>query len=388
MRWMSLLFVFAWGCDDGGSSPEQELQTDAAVDGGAATADAMAEAADVPPPEPDLAPGPAVEGQLYEDQNRSDVSTYLSAYEGDVDGPIEGAVIRLLGADRETVTDADGHFRFGGLADGQYVVAPEFPEAVCARKNCAPHFSSALAEGRAVVLTVGDSIPVIGDEPLFPARLATLLAPVADVEDRNVAVAGSTSTQWLPGAVHFEERVQPNVAEADLMIISIGGNDILQYAGNPAHLADIPGAIQGARELVIQIAMNVRQLIEAARETNPELDVAFCLYVNYAQAQTNQFWSLAKGLLGEEEIAGILELARQVLPAEEGVVLVDLFEAARDTDIDSILLEGDALHFNDIGQTLYAETLFETLGGVLVGFSPLPHGRAPIGLEPGYSFLP
>ncbi len=134
--------------------------------------------------------------------------------------------------------------------------------------------------------------------------------------------------------------------------------------------------------------MNVRSTIEAAREANEDLDVAFCLYVNYAAAQSNQFWTLAKGLLGEEEITGILELARQVLPADEGIVMVDLFEAAQDVDIDSILLMGDALHFNDVGQTLYAETIFETLGGVLVGINPLPHGRTPIGLEPGYSFLP
>lgn len=388
---VAALALTAMACDDGSSSAEREGDGDGGqllTDGGAGGDDGGMVEPDAAPPEPDAAPGPAVVGRMYDDENRSDVSAFLGAYEAEEDAPIEGAAVQLLGTDRDTETDAEGVFRFGGVEDGQYVVAPEFPEATCARKNCAPHFLAALAAGEATILTIGDSIPVIGDEPLFPARVARLLEDVADVTDNNVAVAGSTSTQWLPGAMHYEQRVVPNVADADLMIISIGGNDILQYAGNPALLGDIPAAIQGARELVIEIAMNVRTTIEAARELNPELDVAFCLYVNYAQAQTNQFWSLAKGLLGEEEITGILELARQVLPADEGVVLVDLFEAAQDVDVDSILLMGDALHFNDVGQTLYAETIFETLGGVLVGINPLPHGRTPIGMEPGYSFLP
>jgi len=49
----------------------------------------------------------------------------------------------------------------------------------------------------------------------------------------------------------------------------------------------------------------------------------------------------------------------------------------------------DSLHFNNLGQTLYAEEIFKSLGGVLVGPSPLEFNqRSPLGLETAFSVTP
>ena len=49
----------------------------------------------------------------------------------------------------------------------------------------------------------------------------------------------------------------------------------------------------------------------------------------------------------------------------------------------------DPLHFNALGQTVYAETIFQVLGGVLIGESPLePNGSAPLGSRHLFSWVP
>ena len=50
----------------------------------------------------------------------------------------------------------------------------------------------------------------------------------------------------------------------------------------------------------------------------------------------------------------------------------------------------DQLHFNDEGQTRYAEAIFQTMGGVLVGESPLGdlEGVTPLGLIQSYGLAP
>ncbi len=75
--------------------------------------------------------------------------------------------------------------------------------------------------------------------------------------------------------------------------------------------------------------------------------------------------------------------ARNSVPPEENVLLVDVFGASQDLPVDDYLY--DALHFNDLGQTLYTEEIFLTLGGVLIGPTPLSStDRTPLGTERSY----
>lgn len=418
-RWLGgwVLGLCLFACDDGGEgSTHQEGPADAAAQSDSAAdamapddaapdvapaPDAAADPADAAPedapdagPEPDAAapdaaPANTITGRLYEDGDGTDESVYASAFDPAHDTPLPDLSVTLLGPDgeRQTTTDAEGRYAFEALAEGTWLAAPEVPEGRrCARRNCPRRFVEAVRAGRVKIVTFGDSVPVVGDAPFFPDRLATLLSDLADVNSVNVAVAGSKSTEWVPGERHFENRLRPEAADADLVLISIGGNDLVEYAADPAHLRNIPAAVEGAHMLVARVADNILTTVRAIREINPTVDVAFCLYVNYTQSRRQQIWVLATRLLGEENIRSVLESARRLIPEDSSMMLVDLYGAATDLPLDDYLY--DPLHFNDLGQTLYAEEILRALGGVHVGPSPLPHGRASFGADQTWSFLP
>ena len=332
---------------------------------------------------------PGIEGLLYWDRDASNMSVHLAGYDESVDEPLAGARVRLLGPNGEQTVSScrDGTFAFGPLEDGIYHVAPEQPEGTrCTRKNCAPSTAKALSKGEITVVTFGDSIPTEGDNTRFPSRLADLLGDLAEIDNRNVAVGGSTSPDWLPGTRNFEQQLGPHIEDADVIIVSLGGNDVTRYASNPAVLAGgVEGAIEGAYDVVEQVVANIQEILLAVRERNPSVDFVYCLYVDYSKAEQDRFWSLIRGVLGEDSVRDIHNRARTAIPDDQGIILVDVFGATEDLVVDDLL--ADTLHLNGAGHTLYAEEIFEVLGGVLVGESPIPtYGSSPLGLEKIFSF--
>ncbi|MCA9537702.1 MAG: hypothetical protein KC620_02365 [Myxococcales bacterium] len=385
--------------------PEADMAPPEA-DQGPPEADMAPPEADMAPPEVDAEPMPPVDepvgecgqmaddkrvnGWLYVDEDGSDQSPYAGGYDPEVDtARPEGAVL-IVGHDGQKAADVcdDGSYVSPELMPGTYLVMPDVPEGMrCSQRNCTGRFARAIAEdGGAVMLTFGDSIAVIGDPVLFPERVTTLFAPLAEIENRNIAVAGTTSTDWLPGGQLFENRLRPQLAEADVILITIGGNDLMAYVSNPALLQNIPAAIEGARDLVVEIVANVITIIHAIREVNPDADIAYLLYADYSQATENVLWGLAGNLLGQQTISEILELARSLIPTDDAhLLLADMYGAADGLPLHDYLF--DALHFNDMGQTIYAEEVFRTLGGVYIGDSPLSHGVAPLGLRRSYGVI-
>ncbi|MCA9548312.1 MAG: SGNH/GDSL hydrolase family protein [Myxococcales bacterium] len=397
-RWMTVGALAALGlagCDDGGqASPALELAADAGAGGaGAAGGTGGAGGAggaggEVPP---DCSPTEGgVHGTLYTDSDGSDASFYLAGM-GEADASAQLAV-HLLGAEGEVAlrTCADGRYTSEALADGVYLSFADVADgARCASRNCPGRFARAVAAGQVTVVTFGDSIAVIGDAPMFPARFATLLGPLAQVDNRNVAVAGSTSDQWVPGARYYERNLAPELADADLILITLGGNDIMRYANNPALFNDLPGAVAGAEEVVLQVIANLTATIQGIREVNADADIAYVLYPNYTQAEDDIMWRTVTRVLGQEAVEGVLELARSSFPDEidDHLLFVDMFSAADGLPLDDYLY--DQLHFNDAGQQLYAESVFESLGGVLVGPSPLgAQGATPLGLTRHFGLAP
>ena len=328
-------------------------------------------------------------GALYFDGDAADASIHSSEFDTDADTPIAGAAVRLFGADG--VTDGTscegGDFHFGDLDDGSYVVAPELDvDGNCLQRNCAQRFPEAVQEGAVKIVTMGDSVPVVGDNTLFPSRLATLLGSLADVDNVNVAVGGTVSSQWLPGTSNFESRLAPELSDADVVVMSIGGNDIMGSLDAGA-LSDPEGAVEDTYELVEDIADNVRAMVEAMRDINPDLDIIYCIYVDYGQASVFP-WGIVGNIVGAEAITDVLRTARASLAVEEGILLADLFGASHELEdpLDDYLY--DALHFNDRGHTLYAEEIFQTLGGALIGDSPLGgEPRSPLGDEQSWSLV-
>jgi hypothetical protein len=83
--------------------------------------------------------------------------------------------------------------------------------------------------------------------------------------------------------------------------------------------------------------------------------------------------------LGETAVADVLGLAREQFPTHDPhMLMVDMFGAADGLPLHDYLY--DQLHFNTRGQILYAEELFRTIGGVLIGPSPFDGGESPLGL--------
>ncbi len=325
----------------------------------------------------------ALSGTRYVDADGSDASYYLSG-QGPED-PAADLAVRVIGADGDVAvrTCADGRYTTDPLAEGVYLSWAEVADGDrCASRNCPGRFARAVAGGQVKILTVGDSIPVIGDPVMFPERLATLLGGLAEVDNVNRAVAGSTSDQWVPGARNYERNLAPEMADADLILISIGGNDIVAYVNNPALLSDIPAAVEGARDAVREVVENLRLTIAGIRAVNPDADIAYLLYADYSQAEDDRVWGLVGRFLGRETVQEVLGLARDSFPDEDDdhLLLVDMFSAADGLPLGDYLY--DTLHFNGAGQQLYAESIFESLGGIVVGESPLgPEAASPLGLS-------
>ena len=306
-------------------------------------------------------------GHAYVDTDSSDRSRYAGGF-SDGDAAIEAMVLRLLGSDLPPLQTCPSGEYHVPVDDGVYVVAPEAHQGACSQRNCAARFPEALQEGSVKIVTLGDSVPVVGAGVTFPARVAELVSAVADVEENNLAASGTESSDWVPGSGHFEgARMQ--LEDADVVLVSVGGNDILTFAST-VDLGDLGAALQGAQETVDQVVVNVLAIKDEIRSFNADVDVVFCLYPDYSQATMTPPWS-DLGLLPPGVVTSLLVRARDGFSAEDDVVLVDLFGLTPSLPLPLDDYLDDPLHFNDLGHDLYAHEVFRALGGVIVGESPL-----------------
>ena len=349
---------------------------------------------------PEAVAEPYVMARVYSDTNASDESAYVGGYEPGTDMPMGEVPVRMFApgpfapVETKATTCADGQVAFGGLEEGSYFIAPEFEQgATCGQRNCPQRLPQALAEGRVKIVTFGDSVPVVGDAPFFPSRLATLFAPLAAVDNQNLAIGGTTSNNWLPNTNNFQNRLAPALDNADVVMISLGGNDILAYVQGlfngdiGALLGDIPALIGAVTEEVSRIIDNILEIAAAIREINATIDIVYILYPDYSLAQNDQMWSLVNTFVGADAVSEVLVSARANIPRDSDIILIDIFGASEGLPLDDYLY--DSLHFNSRGQTFYAEEIFKGLGGVLIGPSPLDaQPRSPLGLEASFSLQP
>ena len=340
----------------------------------------------------DSVQGLGVTGRLYEDGIGA-ASSLHQPNSTDASTQSAGVSVNLLtsaGPSWSATTCADGDYGFPLPGEGTYVVEVPYSGAECRSRNCPKRLGQAIREGRIKMVTVGDSLPVVGGQPPFPDRLATLLSGVATVDNVNVAVPGARSFEWLPGSEYFNNRLAPQIADADLLVISLGGNDIVSFAydyilGGGAFGGGDP--LDAAKAEVSSIAANLIATLDAAEAINPDFDAVYVLYPNYGQATQTMPWNLVNGILGDDAMVELLDHARQTIPFDRDLILADLFAAFMETKLDNYLV--DWLHFEDNGATIAAEAIFHALGGVHVGPSPFGNlGQTPIGLEHDYALTP
>lgn len=360
-----LLFGMAIvGCNDDvvPFSPAADAGSDAAAD---TTADTGTDVDPATGCETATIGATSVHGQLYTDVDASERSLWDGGAFGGPDSPLAGVTVHLMGAGetRTTASCDDGTFAFNDLANGTYFTRVEWPEGLhCRTRNCTRDAATALADGRIKIVTVGDSVPKVGDAPFFPARLAEMLAPVAEMENVNVAVPGTISEDWVPGTENFTERLAPHIDSADVVVVSVGGNDFMQYANGA--FSNPQEAIAGFPDFVREVMDRVLWIKDEIEVQNPSVDFIYLLYPDYSQSDA---WSEQFGMalpVIQPLVHDALEQLLDELEMEEDLVVVDLYGYFRETgfDLDDYLY--DMLHFNDAGQQLYAEQLFEVLGGV------------------------
>ena len=345
------------------------------------TADTEADAPEPTTCETATVTGTSVIGQLYVDADGSERSLWDGGAFAAPDQGIAGRTVTLHGPDGpvETTSCADGTFGFGELGEGPYLTAVDWEDGdLCRTRNCAGGLAAAIERGRVKIVTLGDSVPVIGDAPMFPDRLEDMLSPLATIENVNIAVGGTTSEDWVPGTSNFDNRFEPHIESADVIIVSVGGNDFLEYANDA--FSNPSDAIAGFPDFVREVMNRVLLVKDTVAIRNPDADLVYLLYPDYSQSDVwaDQFGfaiSIIQDLVGDA-----LEQILDELGPEEDVLMVDFYGYFRETGLNLDLHLYDLLHFNDAGQQVYAERIFEILGGVSIAGG--------IGTEPRYALEP
>jgi len=334
-------------------------------------------------PLPEQTVAPAISGLVYFDGDKTSDSFYDQGLYPAYDHPLEGMEVRLLNYESEwgAETCPDGRFSFGGLESGYYVLDVLAPDdCQCTSANYGVNFVNAVRNGEVKIVTIGDSIPTHGPGPHFPEVLGGIVSQVADTISLNKAVPGSVAGGWLPGGSYFENRLDPELADSDVVVISIGGNDVMAWMGPALYSGNYSQLLQKVMEFPefqADLRAKVVAIVKEIQARAPHVDVVYCLYVNYAKAT---YWKNVAGSYYDmlmDVAVNALNKAREEMSSHKGVVLADMFGALGDENPDPYM--SDSVHLSKLGHQLYGEQIFQALGGAIVAEEPL-------GLDRMYGF--
>ncbi len=213
------------------------------------------------------------------------------------------------------------------------------------------------------VVFIGDSLPVT-TPPTYADRLPAAIADRAPgVEVVNLAEPGSTSSDWLPGSELFGERLDPELAAADIVVVTLGGNDLQAELGGVDGLAALSRAgsveaLGGFVEVRDELEENLGRTFRRIRELAPQARVVYVSYPDYSLAKA---WRREGGRLGALALRlGLGELLGAAEASGPDVV-VDMLDATAGSDVDSLL--ADPEHLGPLGHELYARRLARALTG-------------------------
>lgn len=218
-----------------------------------------------------------------------------------------------------------------------------------------------LLQGGDKVVVAGDSLALTGSSLPYPERLGAELGAELDVV--NLSEPGTTTRDWLPKGALFDRELAPALEGADLLLLTLGGNDLESALGatsGPAGLGAAGSPEAGTRLLAEFKAISRRlgKIIAAARRENGELRVAYVSYPDYSRAE-----AFTQGLNRLEVLAfrtGLERLSRSATRADPDV-FVDLLTKTSEANVDRLL--ADPEHLGDAGHDLYAKTIVSVLGG-------------------------
>ena len=204
--------------------------------------------------------------------------------------------------------------------------------------------------GKRLVLVLGDSLSHGTGDPTgrgYAVDVVEFLRRRGPVESVNLAVAGAESSD-LRRLVE-SSNVRSLAASADLILLSIGGNDLshaVTGAGAPAQALD---AITAART---RLAENLRAILSGLRATNPSVPIRVLgLYQPFVGTGRD-------ARIGESLVLSWSALVSEISLSYPNVAVVpvfDLFTARGDR------LATDRFHPNREGYRAIAERVIQTL---------------------------
>lgn len=310
---------------------------------------------------------PPVSGVVYDDTNASSVSDWVQ--------PIDAADVRLAGVgvslvapggERSAVTDGAGGYYFDAVPDGPHLVTVDVDAALDSTSNNRPtRLPAAIRAGHVHVVHFGDSLGVVGPTPRFPTIFAEHLSSLAPTTVDNVAVGGSTTRDWLPGAPtgFFERDLAPLVPDADVVTITLGGNDLDVYLGNPPDYdpLKIVERFLADPHYLFDIYPNLAVIVGAIRALNPSCDVVYFVYPNYADSTVMEGYTGDLQPLASLAFGVALSAGRQLAAENPGMVIADVYAELGNTWLDPYLI--DEVHLSAAGHQVFADVLFRALGG-------------------------
>lgn len=316
---------------------------------------------------------PVIKVNVYNDANSSSKTDFAQSRTA-VDTPIPGIPVSLVApASGSGETCDEGWYYFGPDApdqftDGVRVLKIDTPDCRVTSHNMARRTPIALTDGRLKVLVMGDSIPKQGTTPgtFFFDNLAADLAGFGDIEVVNVAQSGSTTIGWMPelNTGLFKVRAVPELDDADVVFISLGGNDIMHYVYNESSGKTIQQLMEGITETIETVEENLAAIFGAIRAANPDADIVWLVYPNYAESEK---WAERMGEYAglvasyfDDQMAGIIGWAAGI----DNLILVDLFSRMSKEELDASLF--DELHYNANGHKILGDELLKVLNGVRV----------------------
>ena len=236
---------------------------------------------------------------------------------------------------------------------------------ICTSTNFSTRISDAIDLGQITILTFGDSIPSFGPTPWFPENVAQFFNQFAPSSEINLAVPGTVTDNWLPGTSRFAT-LSEQVPQADVIIFSLGGNDLLYYVEGIS-AGSIPEMMEHLNDLdplLDRIQSNLETIYYELRTLAPKADIVWLLYPNYATSDqwasyTGEYTFLIEGMMDNK-----LRIIRGRMSESEGLMIADIFGGTADIDLDDLLF--DPLHLNSHGHRYYAAEIFMTLGGVIM----------------------
>ena len=258
-------------------------------------------------------------------------------------------------------TDENGDYIFSDVNDGKYLMfagTPEKAEA-CTTHNDVENLAKWFKTDSIKYVAFGDSTTVYGDPVPYPARLNKILREFFTVDFKNAGVSGSTTSDWMPGPGGYYDRNKNLFKAADLIVVSLGGNDLADGAENYS--------VEQAEAAMKQAEKNLETIINSLRLLNPDAVIVATVYPNYSLADTYWLQYVSSDWLGliQAGMDGMIRDMRRYLSTNiPDLILADCYMSFKGLDMNDYM--HDPIHPNGKGHQIYAETVFRALGGVVV----------------------